>query len=123
MKLTADLSKKIADHVKHGVALRPSAVAAGVDYTIFVAWMEKGRVDREAGKDNLHVKLLRAVEKAAAEFEVAQTQLLARHSVGFRRQDGEHQEGDIRATKLALDELQRRRGDAELELIRSLTTY
>jgi hypothetical protein len=123
LKLTADLTKKIADHVKHGIPERAAAVANGVDREEFAAWIAKGEADRAAGRDNLHVKLVRAIEKAIAEFEVTNQQLLMRHAAGFRRQDGDHEEGDLRATKIALEELDRRRADEELERVRKLTTY
>lgn len=123
MKLTAPLIKTIADHVKHGISLRAAALASGAEIDDLRAQLAKGREDRAAGKSNLAVKLVKDLEKAEAEYEVTQQQLLVRHAAGFRRQDGEHQEGDLRAVKIMQEDMDRRRADAELARIRELTTY
>jgi transposase-like protein len=118
-RLDPEKIEAVASYVKRGVPIKLAAEAHGFDYREFAQWMRLGEDAQRRDKYTMHARLYEAVRQARAEFLASQKMILTKHAVGYRRQDGEHQEGDWKA---AMEMLASAAQDDELERLRALTS-
>ena len=68
-KLNAEVINSIQQWLRMGYFVEDAARMSGVHKTTLYRWLEKGREEREAGKESLYVDFCNAMEKARAEAE------------------------------------------------------
>ena len=64
--LTPEVEKNICDGLRLGMTLEFAAQYAGIGWSTAKAWRQKGRADREAGRDTIFSAFLAATERAMA---------------------------------------------------------
>lgn len=69
-KLTPDVQDEICLALRTGSFAEPAALYAGVAKATFYSWLDRGRKDREAGRNSTYRGFLDAVERASAQAEV-----------------------------------------------------
>lgn len=69
----------ILDAVRNGATFKVASLAAGVGYSTFREWRQRGREDGRAKKETVYSALLADVKKASAEFITRNVKAISDH--------------------------------------------